>query len=101
MKSMAWRWVDSLRILPIQFDSSGKTPALFLYRRSLDGLHVDALDPTSPSTRCAISTTSLAAISRMQRWSFILQIVLWQGWQDSTLLSCTTVAARPLRGAQR
>ena len=31
----------------------------------------------------------------------ILQIVLWQGWQARALLSWTTVAARPLRGAQR
>lgn len=63
--------------------------------------HIIALAPASRNTRCAIPATSLAVISRMQRWSFILQIVLWQGWHDSTLLSWTTVAARLLRGAQR
>ena len=40
-------------------------------------------------------------MSRMQRWSFMVQTVRWQGWQGSTDLVWSTVAARPFSGAHR
>jgi hypothetical protein len=39
-------------------------------------------------------------MSRMQRWSFMVQIVRWQGWQASFVV-VRTVAASPFSGAQR
>ena len=44
-------------------------------------------------------TTSEAGMSRMQRWSFMVQTGRWQGWHGTTVLVCT-VAARPFSGAQ-
>ena len=38
-------------------------------------------------------------MSRMQRWSFMVQTGRWQGWHGTTVLVCT-VAARPFSGAQ-
>src|SRR4051812_22318994 len=47
---------------------------------SLHGAHA----PTSfRSTRWAVSTTSDAGMSRMQRWSFMVQTGRWQGWQGT------------------
>jgi hypothetical protein len=46
-----------------------------------------------------MATTSEAGMSRMQRWSFMVQTGRWQGWQGTTVLVCT-VAARPFSGAQ-
>jgi hypothetical protein len=53
----------------------------------------------SVSTRLIVATTSDAGMSRMQRWSFMVQIGRWQGWQGTTVL-VSTVAASPFRGAQ-
>ena len=46
-----------------------------------------------------MSATSVAAMSRMQRWSFMVQIVRWHGWQESFVV-VTTVATSPFNGAQ-
>ena len=54
----------------------------------------------SLSTRCSDLDDIGAGMSRMQRWSFMVQTVRWQGWQDSFVL-VSTVAARPFSGAQR
>ncbi len=53
----------------------------------------------SVNTRLMAATTSDAGMSRMQRWSFMVQTGRWQGWQGTTVLVCT-VAASPFRGAQ-
>src|SRR5260370_3126091 len=62
-----------------------------------DGPHVVA----SRSTRCVLSTTSEAEMSRMQRWSFMVQTVRWQGGPGRTVFACRTVPARPFRGPHR
>src|SRR6185312_7519950 len=54
----------------------------------------------SLSTCAAIATTSVAAMSRMQRCAFMVQTGRWHGWHGTTVLVCT-VAARPFSGAQR
>ena len=68
------------------------------------GVELDSLmlmvAPASASTRSVIAATSEAGMSRMQRWSFMVQTGRWQGWHGNTVLVCTTVAARPLSGAQ-
>src|ERR1700722_2372961 len=68
--------------------------------RGLSGDRGAHLAAASLRMRRAMSVTSEAAMSRMQRWSFMVQTVRWQGWQDSCVL-VSTVAARPLSGAQR
>ena len=47
----------------------------------------------------AAATTPEAEMSRMQRWSFMVQTGRWQGWQGTTVV-VWIVAARPLSGAQ-
>src|SRR5579883_968224 len=42
--------------------------------------------PVSLSTRAAVSTTSEAGISRMQRWWFMVQTGRWQGRQGTVVL---------------
>ena len=70
---------------------------------SIDG-GVSRFIPSARSPRPArarrSSTTSEAGMSRMQRWSFMVQTGRWQGWHGTTVL-VWTVAARPLSGAQR
>src|SRR3984957_5806332 len=70
-----------------------------LFRRAVTGIDAHGCS-ASAMTRVTVATTSEEGVARMQRWSFMVQTVRWQGWQDSCVL-VSTVAARPLSGAQR